>query len=244
MSASFAELDFRPTPLGDLTLRRRRIASLDDLEIYEVKLGESFLMSSLFHEVEVALADLGLAGLDAPEIDVVVGGLGLGYTARAALRHPTVRSLIVVEALDAVIEWHQLGLVPLGPELTGDPRCRFVHGDFFALAATAAGFDPLNPARKFHAVLLDIDHSPRNLLHTRHGTFYSLAGLRNLTRHLHSGGAFALWSDDPPDEPFPSLLQEVFANARAHIVSFYNPLLERDSASTIYVATVRKQQPA
>jgi spermidine synthase len=236
MSASFAELDYRQTPLGELTLRRRRIASLDDLEVYEVKLGDAFLMSSLFHEAEVALADLGLAGLDAPELDVVVGGLGLGYTARAALRHSAVRSLIVVEALDAVIDWHQGGLVPLGAELTGDPRCRFIHGDFFALAATSAGFDPINPGRKFHAVLLDIDHSPCHLLHARHGAFYGPAGLQLLTHKLHPGGVFALWSDDPPDDQFLAVLHQVFAEAQAHIVSFYNPLLECDSASTVYVA--------
>ena len=202
MSASFAELDYRQTPLGELILRRRRIASLDDVEVYEVKLGDAFLMSSLFHEVEVALADLGLAGLDAPELDVVVGGLGLGYTARAALKHPAVRSLIVVEALDAVIEWHERGLVPLGPELTGDARCRFVHGDFFALAAESkTGFDPADPGRKFHAVLLDIDHSPRNLLHARHGAFYQPTGLRELAIQLQPSGVFALWSDDPQTSP-------------------------------------------
>ena len=240
MSASFTELDYRQTPLGELTLRRRRIAALDDLDVYEVKLGNAFLMSSLFHEVEVALADLGLAGLDAPELDVVVGGLGLGYTARAVLKHPAVRSLIVVEALDAVIEWHERGLVPLGPELTGDPRCRFVHGDFFALAgASRQGFDPAEPGRKFHAVLLDIDHSPRNLLHARHGAFYSPVGLRDMTRHLCPGGVFALWSDDQPDEPFLNVLRDVFHTAETHIVTFYNPLLERDSASTVYVARIQ-----
>ena len=200
MSASFAELDFRQTPLSELTLRRRQIAALEGLEVYEVKLGDAFLMSSLFHEVEVALADLGLAGLDEP-LDVVVGGLGLGYTPRAALKHPAVRSLLVVEALEPVIEWHERGLVPLGPELTGDAHCRFVHGDFFALAASGQGFDPAEPCRKFHAVLLDIDHSPRNLLHSRHGAFYGPAGLRELAAHLHPDGVFALWSDDPPDEP-------------------------------------------
>ncbi len=237
MSADFAELDFRRTPLGELTLRRRRILALDGLEVYEVKLGEAFLMSSLFHEVEVALADLGLAATTVPELDVVVGGLGLGYTARAALKHPGLHSLIVVEALEAVIEWHERGLVPLGPGLTGDGRCRFVHGDFFALAATPEpGFDPTNPGQKFHAILLDIDHSPRNLLHARHGGFYELAGLRALTAYLHPGGVFALWSDDPPDTPFLSTLRGVFAAAEAHVVSFHNPLLEQDSASTVYVA--------
>jgi spermidine synthase len=236
MSADFAELDYRPTPLGELTLRRRRLLALDGLEIFEVKLGDSFLMSSLFHEVEIALADLGLAPLAAPELDVVVGGLGLGYTARAALRHPALRSLLVVEALDAVIEWHERGLVPLGPELTGDPRCRFIPGDFFALAATPAGFDPASPGRKFHAVLLDIDHSPRNLLQISHGAFYQAAGLGRLAAQLHSPGVFALWSDDPPDAPFLGVLREVFAAAEAKVVTFFNPLLERDSASTVYVA--------
>jgi spermidine synthase len=236
MSRDFAELDFRKTPLGDLTLRRRRVPTLDDLEVFEVKLGDAFLMSSLFHEVEVALADLGLAALEPGPCDVVVGGLGLGYTAVAALKHPAVRELIVVDALDAVIEWHQRGLVPLGPILTSDSRCRLVHGDFFALAASDGGFDPASPGRRFHAILLDIDHSPRNLLHARHGSFYSPEGLRALTTHLEPAGVFALWSDDPPDDDFLDSLQTVFATTQAHIVKFANPLLDRESASTIYVA--------
>lgn len=236
MSRDFEELDYRKTPLGELTLRRRRVLALDGLEVFEVKLGDAFLMSSLFHEVEVALADLGLHELGAGEWDVVVGGLGLGYTAVAALAHETVRSLIVVDTLDAVIEWHQRGLVPLGAKLCRDPRCRFVLGDFFALAASEAGFDA---GRKFHAVLLDIDHSPRNLLHARHGAFYEPAGLRALAAHLHPGGAFALWSDDPPDDEFLRSLRAVFATAEAHVVTFANPLLERESASTVYVARLK-----
>jgi spermidine synthase len=241
MSANFAELDCRQTPLGELVLRRRRLMALDGLEVFEVKLGGAFLMSSLFHDVEVALADLGLAELDAPEIDVVVGGLGLGYTAVAALKHPGVRCLLVVEALEAVIEWHRRGLVPLGPQLTADPRCRMIPGDFFALAdASGQGFDPENPGRLFHAVLLDIDHSPRNLLHPRHRAFYEVDGLRALAARLHPGGIFALWSDDPPEEEFMVALDAVFATTRTHVVRFPNPLLERDSASTVYIA--RKDQ--
>lgn len=236
MSSQFAELDFRQTPLGDLSLRRRRVPALDDMEIYEVKLGDAFLMSSLFHVVEVALADIGLAALPPGAWDVVVGGLGLGYTAVAALAHEPVRSLVVVDALDAVIDWHRQGLVPLGTKLTADPRCRFVHGDFFALAASESGFDPETPARLFHAVLLDIDHSPRNLLHARHGAFYSPDGLRALAAHLHPGGVFAMWSDDPPDADFERTLGAVFESPKTHVVSFHNPLLDRDSASTVYVA--------
>jgi hypothetical protein len=110
-------------------------------------------------------------------------------------------------------------------------------GDFFALAASREGFDPESPGRLFHAVLLDIDHSPKNLLHPRNGAFYEAAGLHRLAAHLHPRGVFALWSDDPPDEDFIAALNAVFARATAHVVRFPNPLLECDSASTVYVAT-------
>ena len=134
-----------------------------------------------------------------------------------------------------MIDWHRQGLVPLGAQLTADARCRFVHGDFFALANSNA-LDPDNPGKKFHAILLDIDHSPRNLLHSRHRSFYGVDGLRQLALHLHPGGVFAMWSDDPPDEEFLTALDGAFAECRAHIVTFHNPLAECDFASTVYVA--------
>jgi len=241
----FEELDYRQTALGDLSLRRRTILSLDNLEVHEIILGDAYLMTSLFTEVEQALSRLGLAAAerafpgDVARLDVVVGGLGLGYTARAALEHASVSSLIVVDYLQPVIEWHEKGLVPLGPGLTADPRCRFVHGDFFKLAVAGgseAAFDPDAPGRRFHAVLLDIDHSPSNLLHERHSTFYSPDGLRRLAAKLHPGGIFALWSDDPPDGGFMDSLREVFSTCESHIVTFHNPLRETESASTVYVA--------
>jgi spermidine synthase len=143
---------------------------------------------------------------------------------------------MIVDALQPVIEWHERGLVPLGPKLTGDPRTRMVHADFFERATSREGFDPQQPARRFHAVLLDIDHSPSNLLDPRNAAFYQPEGLRALAAHLHPGGVFALWSDDPPDDEFLSALAAVFATARAHEVTFPNPVLEADSASTVYVA--------
>lgn len=243
MSLPFEELDFRATDMGDLILRRRRIAMLDDLEVLEVKLGNGFLMSSLFHEVEEALADRGLAALSAPsgeKLRVVVGGLGLGYTAAAALRDTRVEELLVIDIMPAVIEWHQSGLVPLGTVLTSDPRCHFRQADFFALAADPSlGFDLNHCGRRFHAVLLDIDHSPVNLLHERHAAFYSGAGLQKLADQLLPGGVFALWSDDPPEAAFLTQLGSVFESPEPHVVTFYNPIQERDSASTVYVARRR-----
>jgi spermidine synthase len=233
MAKVFEELDYHQTSLGELSLRRKHIAMLGDREVYEVMLGEAFLMSSLFHAVEDAVADRGLRELAGIACDVVVGGLGLGYTAAAALAQPNVRSLTVVEFLEPVIGWHRRGLVPMGARLTSDVRCTFRHGDFFALAQSRAGFAD---GRQFHAVLLDIDHSPRHLLHTQNAAFYSPAGLTALLAHLHPNGVFAMWSDDPPDAEFLQALQSVFATARAEIVKFPNPLLDRESASTVYIA--------
>jgi spermidine synthase len=236
MSKLFEELDYCVTPMGALSLRRRTELALG-IDIYEVKLGDDYLMSSLFTASEVALARLGLETLDADGLDVAVGGLGLGYTARAALDHPRVRSVMVVDALAEVIDWHRRGLVPLGTGLHADPRCSFVNADFFAVVKSP-GFDldPNATPRLFHAILADIDHSPRALLSDAHGSLYTPAGLENIKRHLHPGGVFALWSNDPPDEDFMRLLGSAFAEARAHVVTFDNPLQKRESSNTVYVA--------
>src|SRR6266404_2443617 len=81
MSLFFEELDYRPTPIGALSLRRRRELSLG-VDVFEIKLGDEYLMSSLFTASEIALARLGLAELSGADLDVVVGGLGLGYRSR------------------------------------------------------------------------------------------------------------------------------------------------------------------
>jgi spermidine synthase len=234
MSVYFEELDFRPTAMGTLSLRRRRQLSTG-IDVYEIKLGDEFLMSSLFTVAEIALARLGLGALERTDLDVVVGGLGLGYTAQAVLEDARVQSLIVVDALAEVIEWHERGLLPLGEQLTADPRCRLVHGDFFAMSASRDGLDPQTPSRRFDAVLVDIDHSPRNLLHPNHAALYRPEGLQILAGHLHPGGVFALWSNDPPDEQFKAMLAGVFATSDAHVVTFDNPLQHRDASNTVYI---------
>ena len=236
MSSYFEELDYRPTPLGGLSLRKRRELKLD-LDVFEIKLGDEFLMSSLFTASEIALARLGLAELSGRRLDVVVGGLGLGYTAKAVLEHQEVASLLVVEMLEAVMAWHAEGLVPLGPELTADRRCRFVQGDFFALAASNTGFDPDAPGRLFDAVLVDIDHSPDFLLDPQNVNFYEPEGLGRLAAHLRPGGVFGLWSNDSPDDAFTARLGRVFTNARAEKVTFYNPLQDKPFTQTVYLAT-------
>jgi spermidine synthase len=244
VATRFEELDWQQTPMGEVSLRRRR-DPVTGQDVFEVKLDDDFLMSSMFVDAEVALAHLslerlaGAAGGDgAPRLDVVVGGLGLGYTARAVLEHPGVRSLVVVEALDVVIDWHRRGLVPAAAALTSDPRCRLVPGDFFALAA-GRGLDAEQPERRFDAVVVDIDHAPDHLLNPSHATFYGAAGTRALAAHLVPGGVFALWSNDPPDDGYLAVLAAVFDDVEARVVSFPNPLQGGESTNTVYLATKR-----
>jgi spermidine synthase len=234
MSARFEELDWRETPIGAISLRRRHDPLFGE-DVFEVKLDDDYLMSSLFTVAEIEVARLALAVLPGDGLDVAVGGLGLGYTALTVLEHPRVRSLVVVEALEAVIEWHQRGLIPVGEALTSDPRCRLVQGDFFAMVA-GSGLDPKAPEGRFHAVIVDIDHSPRHLLHPSHAGFYEPAGMRRLAERLHPGGVFSLWSNDPPDADYQSALAEVFVDVTAHVVTFHNPLQERAATNTVYVS--------
>ncbi|MET8150137.1 spermidine synthase [Actinoplanes sp. NPDC049668] len=237
MSARFEELAWRQTPIGEISLRRRLDPRLG-VQVYEVKINDEFLMSSLFTVAEIELARLGLAALTAgAKPDVVVGGLGLGCTARAVLEDPRVGSLLVVDAVAEVISWHERGLLPDAAALTTDPRSRLVEGDFFAMAAGEAGFDPDAPGRRFDAILLDVDHSPRHVLAPANAALYTVAGMRRLAAHLRPGGVFALWSDDPPDAEFEGVLAEVFDEAVAHVVAFPNPLTGGQSANTVYVAT-------
>ena len=234
MISRFEELDWQQTPMGDLMLRRRTDPAVGD-EIYEVKLGDEYLMSSLFTVAEVALADLGLAAAEGSEVTVLVGGLGLGYTAVAALRDPRVRALTVIDRLDTVISWHERKLLPMAAELVDDARTSLVCDDFFAVMRTAPGDDQ----PRYTAILLDVDHSPRHQLDPSHADLYTADGLRALARHLDPRGVFALWSDDPPDQEFLVELAAVFDDSAAHVVDFDNRLTGGVSSNTVYVARRR-----
>ncbi len=237
MVIQFKELDFQSTAHGDISLRMRSEPRLDNRLIYEVKLGEEFLMSSLFVEGEVALATLALKLLPGKNLDVVVGGLGLGHTAAAVLDHASVKSLRVIEIMPAVIDWHRRDLVPLGRQLCRDPRCELVQGDFFTLCAESeGGFYPAGSDRRSDAILLDIDHSPDHWLTPANQQFYSPQGLNSLREGLAPGGIFGLWSNDAVDDKFVELLAGVFEHTDSHVVTFDNPYTDGKSSNTIYLA--------
>jgi len=226
MSFLFEELDTQDTAIGEISLRRRTEPRLNGQIIYEVKLGEEFLMSSLFPEAEIQLSRLGITALKKqfPQmpLDIIVGGLGLGYTAVAALEDGAVNAVQVIDVMPAVIDWHQRGLVPLGKTLSNDKRCTLFCGDFFDISTNGCSFYQDQPDRLAHAVLLDIDHSPSNWLAPENSTF--------------SGGIFGLWSNDLPDAKFSELLNLVFDHSEAHTIPFLNPYTGGESTNSVYLA--------
>lgn len=229
MSFFYEQLDFQSTPIGDLMLRRRRMPQFGDTDIYEVKLGEHFLMTSLFHEAESQLAILGLGATDLKSLDVLVGGLGLGYTAVEALKDPRVKSLEIIDYLAEVIGWHESELVPLGKILNEDARCTLTNADFFERIRN-------EPRKQLDVILLDIDHTPTHVLHQSNRPFYTPEGLSELKKHLKPNGIFAMWADGAPEKSFTDRLRSVFPKAEDHTIEFENPITGGSSIGAVYTA--------
>ena len=237
----FEELDYQQTPLGDISLRRRSEPRLDNKIIYEVKLGDEFLMSSLFVEAEEQLSTLSLAQLHGnghtDNLNVIVGGLGLGYTALTALNYPGVARLRTIDVMRPVITWHKQGVLPVGDVLHRNERSELVHANFFSVAVdTRQGF--LDEVQ-VDAVLLDIDHSPQHWLNECNESFYSESSLQAVAKKIKTGGVFGLWSNDWPDDEFVALLDQVFVGTQAHVVRFANPYSGGESINTVYVSSVK-----
>jgi spermidine synthase len=225
---SFEELDHRETPLGELVLRRRRTPWQDNPIVYEITLDGAFLMSSLVNDSEIALTRHALDAAPARPLDLLVGGLGLGHTASAALEDDRVASLVVVERLAAVIDWHRRGLVPLDPPLGADPRTRFEEDDVFVRLG------PAGDDATYDLVLLDVDHSPRALLHPSHAAFYEAEGLARLEQRVRPGGLFGLWSADATDGEFLERLASVFDEAWVETIRFFNPHVGAVDVNSLY----------
>jgi spermidine synthase len=233
MSVLFEEIDYRNTPIGELVLRRRRLRADGD-DIWEIKLNDGYLMSSEFVEGEIALADLALAMIEGSALDVVVGGLGLGYTAEAVLRDPRIARLTVVDLIPEVIEWHDKHMLPLGEVIAGDPRCRLLQGDFFALARAPGGFGKPS-GDGYDAIIVDIDHSTTHFIDDASAGFYSAEAIAALASDLRPGGVFALWSTDAEDAAFTEAMRAVLTDVRVERVEFATPYRDTPAFNLIYL---------
>jgi spermidine synthase len=180
-------LDTTTAPDGaELTLARRG-------DEYVLRVRGHLLMSSRLHGSEEALAEAGCAGLGATSrAQVLVGGLGFGYTVRAALDRlgPGAR-VTVAELLPAVVAWNRGLLAPLARAPLEDPRVSVVEGDVRALLGRSRN--------TFDAILLDVDNGPSALTQEDNRSLYSLTGLGVAASALRPGGTLVVWSasEDP-----------------------------------------------
>ena len=229
MSPSNLEiLAYEKTPLGDLCLRRRELLSAPGTSITEITLDHQLLMSSYNTVSERALADEALARHPGRVLSVLVGGLGLGYTAAAALRSERVQKVEVIELFPAVVGFLQDGLVPLSQELLADPRLEVRAGD--AYAALHAQTD-----ERWDLVLIDVDHSPDDHLGSGNESFYTESGLARAKLHLTPGGILAVWSY-AESSPFADALRASFEVVEVVPVIYVNHLVDEEHTDWLFVA--------
>lgn len=213
-------LAYEETPLGILCLRRRHPLHEPGIAVTEITLNHEFLMSSYYTGSERALASVALQMHGGKNLDILIGGLGLGYIAVEALRGTQVANAEVVEFLPQVISWMDQGLIPLAAQLGADQRLRMVEGDIYGRLAAP-------PQNKFDVILIDVDHSPDERLDTGCGRFYTREGLQAAREHLTSGGVLAVWSY-AQDSPFADALRAVFDEVRIESVSFVHKFLNNE----------------
>jgi spermidine synthase len=221
-------LAYEDSPLGPLCLRRRELLSLPGTVVTEVTLNHAFLMSSYNTASERALADVALDMHPGTGLRVLVGGLGLGYTAHAALASTRVARVEVVEFLPQVIQWLEQGLVPLASALKADRRFTTSAGDVYARLAAA-------PAERFDLILIDVDHAPDDQLSRTNDYFYSREGLERASRHLAPGGILGVWSY-AESSPFERALREAFYEVRIEPVVFFNDLIDEKNTDWLFFA--------
>ncbi|MDP3542992.1 MAG: spermidine synthase [Elusimicrobiota bacterium] len=229
MSAiNFEILAYDDTPLGPLCLRRRELLAEPGTVVTEVSLNHEFLMSSYNTASERALSSVALELTPGEGLDALVGGLGLGYTAREALASPRVASVEVVEFLPQVIGWLEAGLIPLAGELKADPRLRVTRGDVYLRLS-----EP--PARLHDLILIDVDHSPDDRLTAANAFFYTEDGLAKAKRHLKPGGTLGVWSY-AESSPFAGALRRIFREVRVEPVEFKNRFVGETQTDWLFFA--------
>jgi spermidine synthase len=155
---------------------------------YVIRVDGQDLMHSYTHGSEEKLAEFGCAGLRAKRgVRVLVGGLGMGFTARAALSALAPDAEVeVVELVGAVVRWNREHLGHLAGAPLGDARLRVIEEDVAVTIARAE--------RHYDAILLDVDNGPEALTTFGNKRLYAEGGLRTAARALRPGGVLAVWS--------------------------------------------------
>jgi spermidine synthase len=192
-------LDTAPIP-GGATLRLKRRGAE-----FSIMLGDNELMNSRLSGSEQALATLSCARISArPEPRILIGGLGMGFTLRAALAALNARAQVVVaELVPAVVAWARGPMAELHRASLADSRVRIEEADVGRLIGSArAAYD---------AILLDVDNGPDGISRDSNDSLYNRAGLIAAREALRPGGVLAVWSSGPDQKFAENLRRAGFA---------------------------------
>jgi spermidine synthase len=197
-------IDRVETPEGPLELRQR------DERDFLITVAGRILMTSVAHRSEDTLAEIACAPLaQAPRPRVLVGGLGMGYTLRAALdRLPAGAEVLLVDLNPAVVTWCRGPLGPLTAGAIDDRRVTVEIADVARVIAAA-------PPGRYDAILLDLYEGPHQATNPGHDPLYGAAALERAARALRPGGVLAIWSEEL-DRPFERRLAAARFQVQTH----------------------------
>jgi spermidine synthase len=158
---------------------------------FSMMLGQNELMNSRLSGSEEALATLACRRIEAVKRPhLLIGGLGMGFTLRAALAvlGPEAR-IVVAELVPAVIAWAKGPMAGIFGDSLGDPRANIRSADVIEVIQSHAS--------AFDAILLDVDNGPEGLIRKANDALYDIKGLKAIRRSLRPGGVAAVWSSGP-----------------------------------------------
>ncbi|NND97867.1 MAG: hypothetical protein HKN47_11120 [Pirellulaceae bacterium] len=224
--SKFEILAYEDTSLGPLCLRRRELLSQPGTIVTEVTLNHEFLMSSFNTDSERALSTRSVEIHGGSELKTLVGGFGLGYTARELLNQSQVRSVEVIEFLPPVIDWLRDGLIPLSDELNAAENLRITLGDVYEYLWGAA-------ETKFDLIVIDVDHSPGDQLAEEEHAFYTREGLGRAKTHLRPGGVLAVWSY-AESSSFSDALRDTFCDVQLEPICTFNSLVGHEQTDWLF----------
>ncbi len=224
-------LAYDETPLGLLCLRRRELLSRPGTIVTEVSLNHEFLMSSLYTDSEQMLSRRAIELHAGDDLKVMVGGLGLGYTAAEALKSLRVKEVEVIELLPQVIEWMHGGLVPLSDSLNAECRLTLTEADVYQRLTGPKATD----ATTYDVILIDVDHSPDDRLGNDSDGFYTEKGLIAARQHLAVNGVLGVWSY-AKSSPFVDALHEVFEEVLVESVTHLNEMIQQEHTDWLFFA--------
>ena len=212
-------------PYGEVVLRRR---SRGDTAVDELIVNGAFAMDSFETSSERALATLPFPFAGAR---VLLGGLGLGYTASELLTQG-IASLDVAELEPALVDWARQGVTVVLGGVAADPRVRLRVADIATVLARRS------PQGGWDAILLDVDNGPDFLIHPHNAALYGPAGLRVAYERLTPGGLLAVWCQGPS----PALRETL--EALGSSTDEYHHRVRRGRREWSYVIYTVRRDPA